>query len=292
MRNILWYYYQIRSEKITESNGEYNITSENGQYVFKELKIPIDVLKNIAEILYFNQINAQLLVINKNGELETEYNGKMYVLVKKIEFFRDYNYIDLTNVEVNVDRNNIGELWSRKIDYYMFQLKQMGINKETLINSFNYYVGMAENAISMANRINEKNVEFKYVVQHARMKSNFTANDYYDPTLMIIDLRVRDVSEYIKDKFFSDSIDIKSVIGMVEKYGFDENEMNMLYARLFYPTYYFDLYEDMIIDEEEEQKIIKIINKREEYEKLLSEFYEYFKKYVRLYEIEWIKKEL
>lgn len=289
MRNLLWFYYQIRCDEIKEENEKYYIRTENNYYVLQELIMPIDTLKEILEILYFNRIPTWLLVINKQGELTTEYNKKNYVLLKK-EALNTRNPVDLTFVGVRDGSNNIGEIWSKKIDYYMLQINEFGIHKELLINSFNYYVGMAENAISIANRINGENIDFKYVIQHRRIKASYDVEEYYDPTTMVIDLRIRDLSEYAKNKFFFDNISIVEIDKNVQKYNLTEQEVNMLYARLFFPTYYFDLFEDMIIDEEDEEKILQILKKREAYERFLFDFYEFYKTKYNIFEIEWIRK--
>lgn len=291
MRNVLWYYYQIRCEDVKETNEEFVIFNKDGEFVFKELKIPLDVLKQVVETLYYRQVPSYMVILNRNGEILTDFNKKNYILLKKKKLLTD-NFVDLTCVDIKRDTNNIGDIWSKKIDYYMLQLKEFGNNKEILINSFNYYVGMAENAIGIANRINEDNNEFIYVIQHTRVKYPLSVNEYYDPTNMIIDLRIRDLSEYIKAKFFKDTISINEIDAIVKKYDLTEMEINMLYARLFYPTYYFDLFEDMVIDEEDEERIFHFLEKRQNYENLLASFYNFYKNRYNIFEVEWIKKEL
>ena len=291
MRNVLWYYYQIRCDDIEENNGEFLISNKDGEFLFKELKIPLDVFKQVTETIYYRKIPSYTVFLNKDGEILTDFNQRKYILLKKERLLTN-NFIDLTFIEVKRDTNNIGDIWSKKIDYYMIQLKEFGNNKEILINSFNYYVGMAENAIGIANRINENNNEFIYVIQHTRLKYPLSVAEYYDPSNMVIDLRIRDLSEYIKAKFFKDSISIEEVNLSIKKYDLTEFEMNMLYARLFYPTYYFDLFEDMVIDEEDEQRIFQILEKRQEYENLLASFYNFYKNIYNIFEVEWIKKEL
>lgn len=291
MRNILWYYYQIRFDNIKENKNDMIIKNSDAEYIFKELKMSEDSLKQIVNTLYYRQIPTFLIILNKDGEISTKYNNKDYILLKKVPLLMQ-NIIDLTHIEVKVDRNDIGAIWANKIDYYMLQLKEFGVNKEILINSFNYYVGMAENAIAMANRINASHHEYRYVIQHNRLEYPINFENYYDPTTMVIDVRVRDLSEFIKSKFLNDTITVEEIDKIVKKYDIDEYEINLLYARLFYPTYYFDLFEDMVIDEEDEEKIIRILEKREKYEDLLNKFYEVYKKQYNVFEVEWIKKEL
>lgn len=291
MRNVLWYYYQLRCDEIKEHANEVIIRNNNAEFIFKELTIPEETLKQVVETLYYKQVPTSIIVLNKDRDILTQYNNKKYVLLKKVQLLTE-NFVDLTNIEIKIDKNDIGTIWAKKIDYYMLQLNEFGNNKEILINSFNYYVGMAENAISMANRINSNQREFRYVIQHTRLSYPISRDKYYDPTTMVIDLRIRDLSGFIKSKFFNDNITIDEIDKIVRKYDIDEFELNMLYARLFYPTYYFDLFEDMVIDEEDEEKIISILKKREKYEVLLYDFYKFYKDKYNIFEIEWIKKEL
>ena len=68
----------------------------------------------------------------------------------------------------------------------------------------------------------------------------------------------------------------------------------MLYARLLYPTYYFDIYEKVIEDLKEESELLDIINKVDEYELFLKEAYFELSRMHKIEQINWIinKKEL
>ena len=67
----------------------------------------------------------------------------------------------------------------------------------------------------------------------------------------------------------------------------------MLYARLLYPSYYFDIYEHIMNDNESEDKLMPIIEKCDKYELFLKQAYYEITKYVNLDKIDWlIKKEL
>ena len=64
---------------------------------------------------------------------------------------------------------------------------------------------------------------------------------------------------------------------------------NMLFARLLYPSYYFDIYEKIVNTNEKSEKILKVISLNEEYEKFLKKAYELISKYAPLENIEWLK---
>lgn len=68
---------------------------------------------------------------------------------------------------------------------------------------------------------------------------------------------------------------------------------HMLYARLLYPSYYFDIYEDVMNNNGDEERLVKIISKVDDYELFLKEAYQEISKYTSLEHIDWIiKKEL
>ena len=66
---------------------------------------------------------------------------------------------------------------------------------------------------------------------------------------------------------------------------------HMLYARLLYPSYYFDLYEDVMNNNGDNKNIINIISKVHNYEVFLKKAYYEINKYTHLERIDWILKE-
>ena len=73
---------------------------------------------------------------------------------------------------------------------------------------------------------------------------------------------------------------------------FDKNEYILLFSRLLFPTYYFDVYDDIINNNLKEEKIISIINKNELYEQFLVIVYNYIVKEKNIFiePIEWLIK--
>ena len=62
----------------------------------------------------------------------------------------------------------------------------------------------------------------------------------------------------------------------------------MLWARLLYPTYYFDLYEQIMNNNKKEECLIKIIDKVNNYEKFLKKTYLELSKYGNIEKISWL----
>ena len=112
-----------------------------------------------------------------------------------------YRYLNNNN---NIDLN---KLWSNKIDYLEYQVSQLGTNYNEILNSFSFFIGLSENAISFLNINNINYNNTHKTLNHLRIKNNMLFIDYYNPINILIDYDIRDYSEYIKNyKKFSDEI--------------------------------------------------------------------------------------
>jgi hypothetical protein len=99
---------------------------------------------------------------------------------------------------------------------------------------------------------------------------------------------MRDACEYFKDAFFNDIPIEESIYNYLNSSQLSKEEAILFLARMIYPSFYFDIYEEIIhgsIDEKAlESVIFKIIN----YEKLIKKIYNYLKRYYDFPNIEWL----
>ena len=199
----------------------------------------------------------------------------------------------LNNNKSSLYRNNWSSLWSDKIDFFEYQVRELGVEKNVVKSSFSYYVGLSENAISYVN-----NAILKYggvssgriVLSHRRVfYPNYKLN-YMNPLSFVFDLEVRDVAEYLKSMFFKKDIEycldeLKSYLSIRK---LNIYEYHMFYARLLYPSYYFDVYDSVMNKNVNEEELVKIVKRSNDYEKFLKITYLEISKYVRLDKIDWI----
>ena len=96
---------------------------------------------------------------------------------------------------------------------------------------------------------------------------------------------------FFKKDIYAVVNEVKKILNMLKLNTF---EANMLYARLIYPTYYFDVYENVIENKIDEEELLSIINKADDYELFLEKCYKEINKMYYLEKIEWIvnKKKL
>ena len=310
MEQFLKYFYNIYVEHVFKAYDNYYFYYNDCLYQIVENFRMKEELKDINEIvLVLKKYNYPVseIIFNNFGNIISNYDSINYVLLKVnantskdveiLDMIKIQDLISLNNRYNKLYRNNWGDLWEKKIDYFEYQIKELGHDKAIILNSFSYFVGMAENAISIVNNTSLKKYSInKLTLSHKRINYPNMEIDYYNPLNFIIDLNVRDISEYLKSMFFySDIADVLNNLSLyLEKVKMTEYEANMLYGRLLYPSFYFDIYESVIEDKKDEEELLPIINKVKEYELFLKKTYILLSKYYRLERVEWImnKKEL
>lgn len=311
MEQFLKYFYDIYIDNIYKKDNKYYFYKDNSLFcVVKNYRLP-EELKDILEICYEmqNRFPVSQIVFNKFGQISSDYDNNNYILLKiNTSMSSDITINDIIKINnslfLNKDkkelyRNNWAKLWESKVDYFEYQIKELGRNKKIILNSFSYYIGLAENAISIANiceLYNKDNMNEKIVLSHRRINYPCMEYEFYNPLEYIFDIQVRDVSEYLKSMFFytDRNYTIKELKNYLLSTRLSNYEANMLYARLLYPTYYFDIYEKVIEDLKEESELLDIINKVDEYELFLKEAYFELSRMYKIEQINWIinKKEL
>ena len=309
MKEIICYYYNIDIYEIEEYNTYVTFKYNGELYYFvyynrtkEELN---DILKVVGELKQ-KGILVHDIIYNKDGLVITNVREKPYILLKiNSNITEVINFTDIcentSNLRLNNNssrlyRNNWEELWSEKIDYFEYQVGELGHNKDIILNSFNYYIGLAENAISYVNytKNNYQLSDYDHItLSHRRIFFPNIHLNYYNPLSFIFDLEVRDIAEALKVNFFNNEnvyLDLQTYLKIHPLTPFS---YHMLYARLIYPSYYFDIYEDVMNNMGSEEQLLKIVEKVNSYEEFLEFAYLEISKYTKLHKIDWlIKKEL
>lgn len=289
MNNILNYYYQIiiNDDKI-DNNGLFVYNNHLfSLYKLKRNINEVNALFYLNELMLAHNININKIVKNTFNQIITVYNEYSYVLIEV-----NYEYLDKANIKfINsfydkkldiLKRNNWGELWSIKIDYIEYQLMHINNSYPIINESINYYIGLAENAISYFNMLDLKDVSL--YIEHRR----FNKNTIFNPMELVIDYKVRDIAEYIKECFFCKKMTIIEIQNYLYKLDLDNIDYVLLYVRLLFPSYYFDLYEEIVNNNKNEKELNSIIELSKEYEKLLYNIFLIIEKRINIIGINWI----
>lgn len=296
MNNFIEYFYGMKIDKVLY-NGKYYFFMYNGYiyrlYIYDD-NYDINFLYEINKRLVKNTLMSEI-IINKNNELVSIYNNVSYILIKifvNVNKSISLEEISLISKSSSLEKGNInwGKLWENKIDYLEDLINENGKKYPLIVDSFNYFVGMAENAISYFYSINLDD-KYPVVMSHKTIRWDDSVEVLYNPLNIIFDSKVRDVAEYIKNSFFNNNYNIfNELISYLRKNYLSLTEVKLLISRLLYPSFYFDMYTDILIDNKEEKIILDVVSKLDAYEIYLDKVIEFFRLHYNIEAIEWLKK--
>lgn len=299
MKNLLEYYYNIYPDKIYEDGRVLYFFIEDIKYYLVPFNRNLDDLKSLIEItnkLYFKGIKVHTFIKTKNNEFYVDSNNNKYILLRvntdENEEIDLYDIIKFNNLEVIKDSKLSNGSWIKRwkntVDAFENQITELNKEYPELLSVFDYYVGLAENAISYINNVNLD--ENKLYLSHKRIKTPLTTGMLYNPLGFIFDYKVRDLAEYIKEKFFYSNLDEEEILKFIDENtnNYNLNDIKLLYGRLIYPSYYFDLFEGILNKEKEEKELKKIVSLSKNYELFLKELYYNLKSKYNIEPVEWI----
>lgn len=303
MKNNIMYYYNLRIDNITQNNNNYYFTINNDNYCFtiytRDIKESNEIYK-LNKYMLSSNILVHEIIPNKDNYVVTIINNIPYILYKiyinknkkltinELTYLSNYTY----QVDKILTRNNWNILWSTKIDYFEYQINQMGKKYPILVDTFAYFTGLAENAISYVKYTTlETQMETSDNPVISHRKINNTIEPLYNPLNIILDHKSRDIAEYIKLSFLNKNTNIyQELDSYFSNNYYSEYGLRLLYARIIYPSFYFDMYEQIIQGLRKESDLLNIVSLLDDYELYLKEMYYYLKKYHNIPEIDWITK--
>lgn len=297
MCNFIDYFYGIKIDNIEFDNKNYFFIYKG--YLYKlyviDTEIDINLVVNINKAMVGRTLISKIIV-NQLGNYISNYNGVLYILMriyadnKRRISINDIDYLG-NSLYTNKINSNWGVLWSKKIDYLENLISQFGKKYPIMVNSFNYFVGMAENAISYFNSI-KFTENYSYYISHKVMNIDKVVDCFYNPLNIIFDYKVRDIAEYIKKVFFCGDYDKSKIYNEINKYfsnnKFTITDIRLLIARLLYPSFYFELYEKILVEGQNEKIILDVVSNIDDYEKYLNGIINYFKKQYGVDDIKWL----
>ena len=292
MKNILNYYYNIDIIDIIKLENNYLIFDEYNNYLLYRLNDYININNIINNIKKIRLNNYSVILSNINNKYITELDDNKYVLLSLKGILNEKitinDIIDNTNNYLYLNNKiDIVSLWSKRLDYLEYQVSELAKDNNELLNTFTFFLGLGENAISFIdiNNINFNNIRCS--LMHYRIKNNELNIDFYNVLNTIIDYQVRDYSEYIKVKTFN-NIDISKDINIILD-NLNNDEIKYFYARLLFPTIYYDEVEKILLKESNESNLNIFIDNLDNYLNMLNDVYLEIKKRISIDIPMWIK---
>lgn len=299
MRNFIYDYYGYNIDEIKNASFTYQdytfllaATSED-ENSMNNLNNLINSLANNFDndIVYIvkNKYNKYISTTKEDNNicLLTYKNNKINInsLIKM-----HYLYANFFNY--SIDLKEIIILWDQRLEYIQNQcLVNLNFDNEAHLILYEYTmyaVGLAINALQyLADiQIDFQRKNYNSTLTHRRIKK-MDKFEIFNPFNFIIDHSSRDLAELYKN----DLIDFNNLIKICQQYYYTVDEYEYLLARLFYPTFIFDIVEDIATDNtsyDHTNDIYYAIAKQNKQLDKIKEFYQAINKYINIRPIEWL----
>lgn len=300
MKEAINYFYNIYPNKIENIDNGVYFYYQGFKYYFikydRDVR-EIDLLVKISNDLYSKNIYVNTFILSNKKSFYVSFNENYYVLLRV-----NSDEEDVMSLKELVEFNNIlisnnlimsedwASLWSKKVDEFEEELTDLNNDYPILQESSHYYIGLAENAISyFRDTLLEEDLRtVKINLNHKRIGSNVFKGSVYNPLTFTMDYDVRDISEYIKSKFFASNLDYFELEDILNNFQFSKCSKRFLFARLMYPSYYFDLAYKILNNDCEENKLDVLLSRIQEYEDFLMDIYNILNRQVNIPPVQWI----
>ena len=296
MNNAILFFYNINIQEIKKINNNYYFNYLNnsyGIYLYSRALEELQELYDLNNMLLNLGLIGYEIFLTKEGNIIFPYGNSLYILMRMPNIKnRIITYEDVISFNFNVeaknyrllDKSNWSYNWSQKIDYISYQFSQMS-NKYKIINdSIDYFIGIWENGISY---LNNNQIVTQKQVTHRRIRTDMDLLEFLNPLNFVVDCKERDIGEYLKSYVLTNNYSSEIVLSFIK--GMKRENIIMLISRICFPSYYFDLYEDIIEKGKGEYGLTEIINKKDNILNLLAIIFKEYGDYNIPY-IEWVKK--
>lgn len=296
MNNAILFFYNIHISELNKINNNYYfkyLNNNYGIYLYDRDVNDINEIYRLNLELYQKGLITYEIVLTKDNNILFNHDNKLYILMKmpniknRIINFNDilsFNFI-VDSKYKKIDKSNWDISWSNKIDFIDYQFKQLENKYSIISESIDYFTGIWENAITYFNsNKTEKSIK---VVSHKRININTDLYAFLNPLNFVIDYKERDTSEYIKSYIMNKNFSVNTFDNYLNS--LDRDSLILLISRLLFPSYYFDLYEDIILSLKKEKELIEVLDKKDNTLLLLKYIFNKYKEYNIPY-IDWIIK--
>ena len=242
--------------------SEFYFTSDETIFVSGINKYFIISFKNFKEAFDCIQLssfveNCYKPIYNNSHKYITKYSSYFFVifLIKNYIFnpsflFQPLVISDKFYLEWRDD-------WIQKSDYILSFYSSIKGKYSLIDESIHYYLGLLDYCIYL---LNNYIGYYDYgCVQHKR----FSLKKYFNPVYFKIDVKERDFADYLKYLFFSNQykkIHISELISCGKNYF----NYNLVFIRLIFPDYYFDVFDNIILGKDS-SSLYNIIYKQNSY---------------------------
>ena len=231
---------------------------------------------HLLQLLQFTP--QQKILLTKDDHTTFEYNGLHYYVLVSTESL--HTLVDCQTLYTPIIypspyqvAKEVKERWITKNRYYEEQLNMLldlisTDERSLLLDISTYYLHLNEQAYILLNKL--KDVDYSISLVHKRLITTSYKFECFYPKLLTLDNKSRLFCEYIRHTYLSTQNleTLKHTIQTIQQTNpLTPTEWEFLYARLFFPTHFYDhLYN---FKESENINILHLYDEANQYAKLL-----------------------
>ena len=263
----------------------------------------LNKLNDLISMLY-DKFDGNVVYIVKNKYNKyissSEGNNNICMLTYKDEKNIDINYfvkmhmafLNTFNYYVNIE--DIIILWDQRLEYIQNQcLVALNFDNDAHMILYEYSqfaIGLAINALQYLSdmKIDFNKKHYLTTLTHRRIKK-MDKFELFNPFNLIVDHSSRDLAELYKNNL----IDFDTLFLICQSYSYNVDEYEYLIARLLFPTFIFDIIEDIATDNtmyDYQNEIYYAISKQNEQLDKLKYFYKRISQLMLIRPIDWLNK--
>lgn len=242
----------------------YNANIENNEFEYEGYKfLLLSVEDDEKDIIKLNDLvnslnihfNSDVVFIVKNKYDKyistSKDNNNICLLTYKIDNQININdfvkmhlsYYNSFSYKINIQQ--IIDLWDQRIEYIENQcLTNFNFDNDAHLTLYEYTLYSIGLAINSLQYLADMNLDFKRkynsTLTHRRIKK-MDKYELFNPFNLIVDHSSRDLAELYKN----DIISLDTLLNICAFYSYSVDEYEYLLARLLFPTFIFDIVEDM-----------------------------------------------
>lgn len=275
---MLKYNYNLKNPTVYRQNTEIKIKDGQDRYNLIPFK-KINELNDIYNLIHNEKIENiyNEIIATTNGNLYCDYQSEKYVLIKIEKEITSIDYIKIKHSVSrgkyrNIDKSNWKVLWQEKKEYY----EKLTSKSNNIIH--NYYNVMASTAI---NYLPELLIDSKkFIVTYKRIDNE----DLKNPLNIVIDVEERNIAEQIRQDIIKKKLNQNSLEIYIKYCKKNNLDLSKIYARLLFPSYYYDYLDKNKQINMSKDIIVNIIY----YENKLKEINKEFNKYQNIKKVDWL----
>ena len=277
--------YTFLLSKTTEDENSLNKLNEliNSLYNVFDGNIVYIVKNKYNKYISSSEGNNNICMLTYKDEKNIDIN---YFVKMHMSFFNTFNYY------VNLD--DIIILWDQRLEYIQNQcLVALNFDNDAHMVLYEYSqfaIGLAINALQYLSdmKIDFNKKHYLTTLTHRRIKK-INKFELFNPFNLIVDHSSRDLAELYKNNL----IDFDTLFSICQSYSYNVDEYEYLIARLLFPTFIFDVIEDIATDNtmyDYQKEIYYAISRQNEQLDKLKYFYKRISQLMLIRPIDWLNK--